>query len=498
MSEKDFDNFNENEFEEMIKYEISEIPPGDSLTQKITPWKKATERILLGMAISTITFNFLLLNHILPTIGSIMMLLGFRTLRQENKGFKVGYCLSVIDVALQIFACFLNATALTELYQASLFSTVISALGFTTQILIAICVCTGFSAVKRKTGLTSATNAAPMLVFVLGVMFVLALLEYQGIVLGYGIIITYILVIRSLFKLSKELDEAGYSISCAPVKVSDKTMYKAYAAAVFAVIIIGLVFFRSYPMNWQPYTETQNTEVQEIKADLAELGFPENILEDLTDEDILDCKGATFVLSGKNYYAFDNRTNTSAEKELVMTGIAVKLAGEHNEWRIFSHFCWITEPSFYGTEAVKISPPYRDMSDGFIKRGEPTGRVLYDRENETFVSPFSSLTDATYQTQTFFSGSTTTSSVFAAFSFPQKGENYRGYVSYSMACPYEKLADCWSEYAHQLIPVQYPVKTAKQFAMGGSNNSSIFEDFLFDFIQDQFLFSAESNGGVLW
>ena len=41
--------------------------------------------VLWGMGLTTITFHFLYLDLLLPALGGILMVLGFRTLRQENK-----------------------------------------------------------------------------------------------------------------------------------------------------------------------------------------------------------------------------------------------------------------------------------------------------------------------------------------------------------------------------------------------------------------------------
>lgn len=43
-------------------------------------------RILFGMALCAITLNFWCLNYILPAIGTVLLLLGFRTLRRKTAG----------------------------------------------------------------------------------------------------------------------------------------------------------------------------------------------------------------------------------------------------------------------------------------------------------------------------------------------------------------------------------------------------------------------------
>ena len=49
-------------------------------------------RILFGMALCAITLNFLCLNYILPAVGTVLLLLGFRTLRRENRWLRRLLC----------------------------------------------------------------------------------------------------------------------------------------------------------------------------------------------------------------------------------------------------------------------------------------------------------------------------------------------------------------------------------------------------------------------
>ena len=53
-----------------------------------TPWRKSMGHVLLGMALCTLTLRFLWLDYLLPAIGMVLSLWGFRALRQENKWFQ--------------------------------------------------------------------------------------------------------------------------------------------------------------------------------------------------------------------------------------------------------------------------------------------------------------------------------------------------------------------------------------------------------------------------
>ena len=67
-----FDPMNEKDFDSMLESTMSELPPED-IVSEVTPWKKSMHRVLIGLAMSSLTLNFWCLNYILPTIGFILM-----------------------------------------------------------------------------------------------------------------------------------------------------------------------------------------------------------------------------------------------------------------------------------------------------------------------------------------------------------------------------------------------------------------------------------------
>lgn len=158
-------------------------------------------------------------------------------------------------------------------------------------------------------------------------------------------------------------------------------------------------------------------------------------------------------------------------KDLRITGIGVKVSDDRERWIIFHHFLWNQAPKFYGTEAIQLWPVYRDLSDGWDSGGDVTGRVLYNRNEETFVADYYSLGTQTYASNSFFFGPQDNTDVFATFSMPRQGSSYRGYIAY----PIKEVQDgcsisSWINYVHQKSWVQYPVITAMENRMTNSWN----------------------------
>ena len=86
----------------------------------------------------------------------------------------------------------------------------------------------------------------------------------------------YILILRSLFRLSREMEESGYALTPAPVRLSDEMLVRAIAALLAVGIACGYLFFGSYRMDWQPKSDSLSAEAVEIRAELLALGYPED------------------------------------------------------------------------------------------------------------------------------------------------------------------------------------------------------------------------------
>ena len=66
--------------------------------------------IFIGLALSTLTLNFLNLQYILPAIGLLFLWLGFRRLRQVNGWFKACWIVTILRTVAFLFILIVNAT----------------------------------------------------------------------------------------------------------------------------------------------------------------------------------------------------------------------------------------------------------------------------------------------------------------------------------------------------------------------------------------------------
>ena len=318
----------------------------------------------------------------------------------------------------------------------------------------------GIRAVQEKAGL-SPHGRTGLLIWYL-IILLLEFINIEGFALGI-LIIAYFFILRGLYKLSGELTEAGCAVSPASVKVSDKNQY---------------------PMEWTPNDAPRSEQANTIAAELIELGFPENVLEDMTDDEIFACKGAAYVVAqSRDYDIIQNRgigtqeeidggkkaliTSDQGEAHIRFTFIGVKFSDEREHWKLIHHFEWLSDIRFCGTEAIQLWPS--DRVDGWTVSGDFTGRVLCDKDGTKLSADYHSLETVSYQNTGIFAsmfGQYENRDVFATFSFPNNGTRQRGYVMYDILELQDGyIVDFWFNYIHQRHQFQFPVKTAMEHEM---------------------------------
>lgn len=92
---EDRGSLNEKAFEAALQASVPERLPDKAA---VTPWKRAMGRVLAGTALTALGTNLWGLNYLLPGIGLVLMLLGFRLLRREE----IEACRGAIQVVVSV------------------------------------------------------------------------------------------------------------------------------------------------------------------------------------------------------------------------------------------------------------------------------------------------------------------------------------------------------------------------------------------------------------
>lgn len=483
MREHERESARDDAFEALLAQSVAELPP-EEIVADVTPWRRAMNRILFGMALCAITLNFLCLNYILPAIGTALLLLGFRTLRRENRWLGGCFAVTVIRAVYFFATLVLNTTILQSAVFTPAVTTALTAVNAVLLLALYFCFWRGLLAVQKKAGLPAQAGGALALIVWYALVCVLAAVHYTGWIVPIAMLIGYGFILRSLYRLSGALDEAGYAIAPGPVRVTDRCLVLVLAAVLGIGGALGYLFGGSYRMDWQPVDTSEQTQTAAIRQQLLDLGFPEAVLNDLTPEDIAACDGALRVVVETEDYPVNDGRNVLWEaynekheryyvqdtvydvKELRLTSVGVQLPGAQETWRVYHHFLWTTDPGFCGTEVLQIWPADENMQDGWRFAGDVTGRVLYDRDGQTFTASYHTLGRQTYTADSVFFGQRTNSDLFAPFSMPRHAEHARGYVAYTAAAVQSGyLLNSWCNYTHQQSLLQYPAVTAMEKRM---------------------------------
>ena len=107
------ERWNDAAFENLMQDADFSLLP-EEIVATVAPGKKAFRRVLWGLGLTSLTLNMFGLQYILPAVGMLLLLLGFRTLRQENKAFRACYVLTTLRTALVWVILVMNTTILPE------------------------------------------------------------------------------------------------------------------------------------------------------------------------------------------------------------------------------------------------------------------------------------------------------------------------------------------------------------------------------------------------
>ena len=472
MSEQKKSFMDEQDFDALLSRSLPELPPEDIVARTV-PGKKALNRILVGYFLSTFTINGLGLNLILPVIGQILMLLGFRALQHENRWFSACYVFAVLQAFLRFGKLILDTTIFDLPFEDPQSAANAFYIALALQVLLTVvsllCFWRGLRTVQKACGIRSkAIGVLALLAWNLLLCAVFVAQARGQFIGGYTLLfllVSLIIILWMIARQAKALDATGYVLQPAPLRLSDRTLTLIILAILAIGCTCGHLFFSSYDMDWQTVDSTESAATSETKTQLAALGFPEDILDDLTPEDLARCRDAEQVVVDARTLNSENPTFDNGDYDIRLTNVIVLVPGETPHVVLFNHFSWLSTPKFYGTAALNILPTYEASAELWRLEDGPTGRILYDDGDDSFVADYHSIEMRTV-TSNLFRNVAPSPSLYASFIFPNQGTRQRGYITYTIApraiLPegYRQAGYSQMTYMHQKKRFLYPAETA--------------------------------------
>ena len=474
-------------FDELLQEDAAALPPPSD--GAVNPWQMAMGQILWGMGLTTITLNILYLDYILPALGAVLLVLGFRTLRRENK--PLGWCYKLALAALLLRGVIYVLLALpVELGNTLAYCTALVTLA------LYICLWRGMVGVSRRAGAEKpAAPAAGAMAVLYGLLLPLAYIGLEGWLLVVPLLVIYIVLLRSMAKLSRSLADTGYVITAAPVRLPGWAVLWGSLGLLLAAILLAAFLGQRYPMDWHARDDAPQDET--IRQQLLAKGFPSYVLDDLTADEVSCMADAVRVYRQveRLYSDTDYRTITTAHYmsdpdrplvfdrtitdvdgegerhytyvyrvydtlEQTMTHVAVELPEEDGVRRYIyiHHLTYDTQPSPRLTEALELWPAWQ-VEIGWTPGGAVSGRLLCKRSGGEQTAPFYSLTGGSHQITDIF-GTRWEQQITALWTRPAHAEKIRAYVFYdALRLEDSWVIESWTNYARQTAPV-YPYRDA--------------------------------------
>ncbi len=449
-------------FDLLLYQGAAQLPPETVGQAPPTPWREPLWRVCWGLALTTITLNFLYLQYILPALGAVLLYLGFRALWRENGWLQLSYGLSALLLLGRGAATVLQATPANQWLYSQYGSLVGVALALVAWLLY-FTLWRGLKGVFRKAGQTPETRSAGGLVVWYGLVLLLALVGSAGLLI-WVLLLLWALLLRGLYRTSKALDQAGYAIAPAPVRFSEQRVILVWLGLLLAAVFTCLFLFRRFPVNASP--TRLETGQETLRAELVDLGFPEEVLADLTDGEVALLEGAETVMVKSDL----SRWNTRHEIDHISTHfIQVELPEDMVRYLVW--FSWDEAPSSRLREGLEIIPDW--TRDAILPPDDLQGRLLWEEDGQLYQSPLSGGYGIQTQNSIFF-GASSHQSFSIDFSLPRQGERIRGYMTYQARIQLPELTynyNAEARYVHQESWLAYPWYSPLQYQWQSWNNT---------------------------
>jgi hypothetical protein len=275
------------------------------------------------------------------------------------------------------------------------------------------------------------------------------------------LLILFLVLVWNLYRLGKSLDEAGYALTPAPTRSPSGLAFGLWLGIPLAAAIVLTLLFSRLPVSEQTpvYGSEDNAA---LRAELLTLGFPEDILSQLPDDDLARFQGA-YGLTVKGQ-ADDSHGTADGIPSVEMLEVPVRddHYGFHTVY--LAYLRWSADDvSGGGTmEGIQVMPDRQGVT---LHTSCPTGTLTWrDGDGALHTASLSFV---------LRSDGSMTPSYTADFSLPQGVDGpVAGWVIWeSVPTTPEQLTvyNYQLAFAHRLTPWQYPYQLPSDVLLSGQS-----------------------------
>lgn len=421
--------------------------------QNVNPWREVFSGIAWGFFLCYINLNFLSLQYILPLIGTMKIAYGFYQLRRENQYFRVALVLSAAHCARFIINLCILASPLALNEIVINISGIIGA-GLTIALFLTFrrgvfAVDAAYRSNKKRDpllGLTVLTIAMLILIFTPYRYSTLISLVFIVVYIGFLVPVVRIgdelFVLRPDYKKPEELMDPRK-------KHKVWVVIAGYCAACILFVTVTCIFANHKVPSSVKCSERQETV---IRNELCTLGFPETILNDLSDDNVRLLKDALRVSTYDEEITFKN------SDVMLATTIVTELPGnqiyylEYMEWKKGNAF-WNDGFTIWGADVFSLVE----------------GKMLWEKGSTSYEAKMNRLTCEDVMTNSMFFGQQQERRITGQVCFPFYAKNARAYVFYEATLPPDAICgNSCLNYNHKGQPIQIPFAQPEQLILDGA------------------------------
>ncbi len=445
-----------------------------------TKFSETLSNIFIGLILILLHITIWNLNYVFFLLGHILLIVSFRNLKNENYHFQAIYNMVCIKFMILILSYLLDATILRTLFDGiEVYLFIILIIDYILSIALLYYLKKALVLLQAKAGTNYKLNSIKYIIIMkflyifcitvlmnLFIVFKVNKYIYMGIMI-LGLII-YVYLYIKLYNELKPFHSLHEFVSLSINKLSNKAFVIILLLIMGVGIISADIFYGKYPMNWQDKSLESSVEIDKIEDKLVKLSFPEKVLKDISEKDILDCSDAINVYSKLNKNEDVLYPNTG---KLKMYSIMVELNNENDDrqYKIFHYFEWVKPHNFYGTECLFSEPP-SNIKDYQIS--DLDGKLFYNEDHKEYQAAFYSIENISVEAYDEFGMYDTFYErlITADFSLPLHANKARGYLTYQLTFKDENIDDfdVQGSYLFQKSWLQYPKVTAKDTYLSGS------------------------------
>lgn len=359
----------------------------------------ALSKIFWGFALSLININFF--GFQLSIIGALLIFAGTFQLRNCNPTLKRAYRWILVSSFFKIFICVCKATPFYSLLSED-WNMAITSVSVILSVIQTVTIFAGIESLclksvegtdKKVTGMAGA-----IFVYILSQIFAFIAVVSEIPELVYLLFLPYIYVLYALNRERKTIVSSEYR-----TETVDEFGKKGYSAlgVLAGVLVVSIatscVSVAMFPIKTEVYVHETTEKANDMRRELIEKGFPEEVAEFLPDEEIEKC--FPIKKNGRIYASSEQKPITNGPRFYV---VAVPLEKEHRvEMRYIQAFKYLDSKDIHGYRDSVITgddfyPAVNSESYGVFYK---ENGVLYREEPRTlFKSSFGTLNGMDFRT----------------------------------------------------------------------------------------------------